>query len=369
MTTRSSRASEPWWARAISRTSSPRCSASCPARSFSRSAMRSAARRLFTKTSVERCSRTSLQQLRVDGRPDAAPGRLAAGDGVELQGRVGLDHGLHGHVDAQVERLAHAGVDHRAVAAGADEKARHLVEGPLRRRQADPLHVAARLPGQPLQGHREVGAALGLRHRVDLVDDDPFRAGEQRSRLRREHQVERFRRGDQHVGRVAQHRRPLALRRVAGAHAHADVRADAAQRRPQIALDVVAERLERRDVDEPELALAGVRRRRLGDEAVERPQKGGKRLAGAGGRRDQSMGAGGDRRPCLDLRGRGLRERPREPLTDLGSERREGGMWDRCRHVHCGCPRARQASHGFGTEGHPRRRRRGRSLRRRRWRA
>ena len=156
-----------------------------------------------------------LQQLRVDGRPDAPPGRLATGDGVELQGRVGLDHRLHRHVDAQVERLAHTGVDHGALAAGADEEARHLFEGPLRRRQADPLHVAARLLGQPLQGHREMSPSLGLRHRVDLVDDDPFRTGEQRSRLRREHQVERFRRGDQHVGRAAQHRRPLALRGVA----------------------------------------------------------------------------------------------------------------------------------------------------------
>ena len=62
------------------------------------------------------------QQLRIDGRPDAAPGRLAAGDGVELERRVRLDHRLHGHVDAQVERLAHAGVDDGAVAAGPTRK-------------------------------------------------------------------------------------------------------------------------------------------------------------------------------------------------------------------------------------------------------
>ena len=114
------------------------------------------------------------QQLRVDGRPDAAPRGLAAGDGVELERRVRLDHGLHGHVDAQVERLAHAGVDDGAVARGPDEEARHLVERPLRRREADALHVATRLLGQPLQREREVGAALGLRHRVDLVDDHPL---------------------------------------------------------------------------------------------------------------------------------------------------------------------------------------------------
>ena len=48
-TSRSSRASEPWWARAIG---------SC-ASSFSRSASRSAPRRLLTKISVLRCSLTS----------------------------------------------------------------------------------------------------------------------------------------------------------------------------------------------------------------------------------------------------------------------------------------------------------------------
>ena len=50
-TSRSSRASEPWWARAI---------VAPPASSFSRSASRSAPRRLLTKTIVERCSWTSF---------------------------------------------------------------------------------------------------------------------------------------------------------------------------------------------------------------------------------------------------------------------------------------------------------------------
>ena len=48
-TRRCSRASEPWWARA----------SSSPASSLIRSASRSARRRLFTKTIVERCARTS----------------------------------------------------------------------------------------------------------------------------------------------------------------------------------------------------------------------------------------------------------------------------------------------------------------------
>ena len=124
---------------------------------------------------------------------------------------------------------------------------------------------------------------------------------------------------------------------------------DAGERRAEVALDVVGERLERRHVQSR--TAARVRRRRLRREAVERPQERGQRLAAAGGRRDQRVGAGGDGRPALDLRRRGLRERAREPLTDLRREGRESGMYGWRRHVHCGCPRAGQASHDAGTEG------------------
>ena len=64
-------------------------------------------------------------------------------------------------------------------------------------------------------------------------------------------QVERLGGRDQDVGRLAAHRLALALRRVAGAQADGDLRADSLQRRAQVALDVVGERLERRDVDDP----------------------------------------------------------------------------------------------------------------------
>ena len=255
---------------------------------------------------------------------------------------VRLDHGLDRDVDAQVERLAHAGVDDGALPRRPYQEPGHLVERPLRRREADTLHVPPGLFGQPLERHREVRPALGLRHRVDLVDDDPLRTGEELARLRGEHEVERLGRGDEDVRRPAQHRRPFPLGRVAGAHPDAHVGADAAQRGPQIALHVVAEGLERRHVDEPECPLARVGRRRLGDQAVERPQEGGEGLAGARRRRHQRVGAAGDGRPGLDLCGRGLGERAREPLTDLRREGRESGMYGCGRHLHCGCPEAKR---------------------------
>ena len=45
------------------------------------------------------------------------------------------------------------------------------------------------------------------------------------------------------------------LRRVAGADGDRDLGPDPAQRRAQVAVDVVGERLQRRDVDEPDLLL------------------------------------------------------------------------------------------------------------------
>ena len=93
---------------------------------------------------------------------------------------------------------------------------------------------------EPLERQRQVRAALGLRDRVDLVDDHPLGVAEDLARPRGQHQVERLGRRDQHVGRLAQHLRALALRRVAGADGDLDLAADALQRRAQVALDVVA---------------------------------------------------------------------------------------------------------------------------------
>ena len=268
-----------------------------------------------------------LQDLRVDRGPDRLAGRFAAPERarerVEVGRRralVGLDHALHRYVDLEVQRLAHAGVDHRARPLRTDQEAPDLLQRVLGGAQPDPLHVALRHLGEPLQRHREVRAALGLRDRVDLVDDHPLGALEELARLAGEHQVERLGRGDQHVGRVLDHVPPLLLRRVAGADRDGDVAADPSQWRAQVLLDVVRERLQRRDVHEPG-ALLLTRRRRLGHEAVECPQEGGECLAGAGGRRDQRVLAGRDRRPRLGLCRRRLREGPREPVSNLGRER------------------------------------------------
>ena len=116
------------------------------------------------------------------------------------------------------------------------------------------------------------------------------------SRARGQHQEQRLGRRDQQVGRPAQHRRPLLLRRVSRAHRDVHVRLEAGERPAQVALDVVVERLQRGDVDEPR-ALAG-----LLEQPVEPVEERRKRLARTCRRLDQRVRAGGDLRPAERLR-------------------------------------------------------------------
>ena len=98
--------------------------------------------------------------------------------------------------------------------------------------------------------------------------------------------------------------------------------ADPGQRRPQVALDVVGQGLERRDVQDADVpGLAALRRRaRVAGQAVEAPQEGGQGLAAPGRGVDQGVMAVRDRRPALGLGlGRGL-EAALEPVADRRRE-------------------------------------------------
>src|SRR5689334_13103784 len=85
-----------------------------------------------------------------------------------------------------------------------------------------------------------------------LVEDQRLDATEDLAGLRGQHQEEGLRRRDQDVRRVPEHPLPLLLRRVAGAHRDGQLRAQPGKRAPEVALDVVVERLQRRDVEQPE---------------------------------------------------------------------------------------------------------------------
>jgi hypothetical protein len=105
------------------------------------------------------------------------------------------------------------------------------------------------------------------------------------------------------------------------------------ERAREILLHVVAERLERRDVEHMRLVLE---RGAAPQQLVDRPQERGERLPGSGGRRDQRVPAGADARPAFDLGRRGLADALAEPALDDGMKMREGhGEELRC----CGCAR------------------------------
>ena len=117
-------------------------------------------------------------------------------------------------------------------------------------------------------------AALGVSDGVDLINNDGLHAAQNFAALLRGQQnVERFRRGDQNVRRPLQHVAPLMHQRVAGSDCAADDRVvcgsagdagdqtlpqqsalggeieNLAQRDFQVLLDVVSERLQRRNVE------------------------------------------------------------------------------------------------------------------------
>ena len=161
---------------------------------------------------------------------------------------------------------------------------------------------------------------------MDLVDDHGARRREHPAAgLGAEQDVERLRRGDDDVRRPAVHALALARRGIAGAHPgpDLDVRqplraqglADAGERCLQVALDVVRQRLQRRDIDDLRL-VSEPPLQPLSNQVVDRRQKGGKCLAGSRGRSDQRMPPRLDGRPRLRLGRRGRSEAAIEPGGD-----------------------------------------------------
>ena len=214
----------------------------------------------------------------------------------------------------------------RAVRRGAGEKMGDRFDRILRSREPDALQAVAAQSREPLQRKSEMGAAFVRRDGMDFVDDHRPGVREHRAPgLRAEQNVKRFRRRHQDMRRAAAH--PLALgdgrvpRSDPGADidigkpAPAELLPDAGQRRLEILMDVVRQRLERRHVDD----LRRIRERRLETlphQVVDRRQKGRERLARSRGRRDEGVAAGLDRRPRFGLRGGRRGETLGEPVRD-----------------------------------------------------
>ena len=274
ITRRSSWASEPWWARAISMypsspgallgTPVPACSvagSSCSgtwfASSFRRFARRSAPRRLLTKRIVEVCACTSSSSFGyIAGQIEfwvGAASKLAsagspsfAGAGREASGSVMSSTGTTISRSSFLRMPALTTVHSRlgptrklAIRSSgrcvAERPMRWTVaSGPrpsswVRTRWSSRSRVRARCAPRLVGGDG-----------VDLVDDHRLDVREDLVRPRGHHQIERLGRRDQDVRRLAEHRLAVLLRRVAGSEADLDRRADALERRAQVAIDVVA---------------------------------------------------------------------------------------------------------------------------------
>ena len=206
-----------------------------------------------------------LDESRIDRRPDAV---LAFRTVFILSGQPG--HVFDRHLDGDLHRLQPPCVHDRDLAVCAAEKTADLLQRALRGREADALRLNLGELAQPLQAQRQVAAALGRRDGMDLVDDQPADRGQDLARGAGQDEEQRLRRGDEDVGRVAFHRPPDFGRCVARPDRNRDVGwldalrlhlvADADQRRAQVAVDVVRERLQRRHIkDATALSLGGRR--------------------------------------------------------------------------------------------------------------
>ena len=267
----------------------------------------------------------------MDRRPNA---RAAIGPGdrsrAELKRLTKTCHVLDRHFDAELERLRCPGVDDayrtRTVGGEPAKESRDLVQRPLRRREPDPLKRTPALrmarrdePLEPLEREREMRSALGRHHRVDLVDDHGLDVLQCRARRGREHEIQRFRRRDEDVGRRFREAQPVLRRRVAGADRDGRLAqrlaeaccgvADARDRRAQVALDVHDERLERRHIKDAASPGGPL------NEVIDAREEGGERLTRTGRRHQQRAVAPSDRRPSLRLRGCGGGEGRPEPLA------------------------------------------------------
>ena len=235
---RRSRESEPWYG----------CASSSSASALTRPAIRSACARLLTKISVVRAWRIRSSTSGATEVQIVPPTWPRSGTGERTDG---LDR-LHQPAVDDGNRPEHRR-DLVADPAGLApaEEARDLVERALRRRETDALRRPPEQRLEALEGEREMRSALSTGERVDLVDDHhpqrrehpaPLRAGEQ--------DVQRLGGRDQDVRRLAQHPRPVAGRRVAGADRDADLGEGNAgllepplqlgERGLEVALDVVA---------------------------------------------------------------------------------------------------------------------------------
>ena len=281
----------------------------------------------------------ALEKLRIDRRPEtlvalALPHRAQRSPSllrVATPSQLRPSHVGHRHRDLEIDRRGATDIDDLDLAV-ATQKARDLLRRPRRRRQSDALGIARRSQaGDAFQREPEMNAALVRRQGVDLVDDDRVDASQALALLRTQDQIQRLRGRNQNLGRAAcllsaflggavarpdrDPRRSEALRPTSGLGGPGDFR----EREPQIALDVVDQRLQWRDVENPHAGLAVFGKP---TETIDGFEECGQRLAAARRRDQQCVLACDQQRPACSLHRRRRIEMALEPGTGRRIETR-----------------------------------------------
>ena len=231
--------------------------------------------------------------------------------------------GRHAHLDLEVWCGRRVDDGHRAIAS---EEFRHALEGPRRGGQPDSLRILLGDDRQSFEAQRQVGSALRSGERVDLVHDDRVNGVKVLASLGAEQEEQRFRRRDEDLGRVLRLPPALFLRSVARTHvdSQGSIRFIGALREPsdpdercaQVPLDVVGQRLQRRDVDDSDPGFVGG----VARHPIDRREKRGEGLARTRRCDEQRVIAGPDGRPTALLNQRRVTELILEPVP---SRRRE----------------------------------------------
>ncbi len=192
---------------------------------------------------------------------------------------------------------------------------------------------------QSLQRKRQMCAALVIGDGVDFVNDNGFNIAQNRTTsLSGQQNVERLRRGDQNVRWPLQHGPPFVHERVAGADRCANLRhqqstvarhlQNLAQRPFEILLDIVAQRFQRRHIQNFG-AVFEMTGQCFAHQSINAGQKRGESFARAGRGRNERRAPGEDVRPSLFLRLGRRTKLSDKPLRDQrvcpGEGGREGG--------------------------------------------
>ena len=164
-----------------------------------------------------------------------------------------------------------------------DQQPGYIFDGLLGCAETDALERSLRELLQAFEGQRQMRSPLILGYGVNFIDNNGLGVfQESPTSFGRQQDIERLRRGDENMRRVADHRLPLMGRGIPGTHGDSDAGQenslrvgqpiDLCQRRLKIFRNVIAQRLQGGDIDDLRRFIELPAQRPL-NQAVDGPKK------------------------------------------------------------------------------------------------